>query len=88
MADADEGDLPVGREDPRLPERGQPRTPGWREVLLLAGLVLVAVFAVEILSAAFPALGDLFRSFPTTIVILVVGTVGLLVLLAVRRPRQ
>jgi len=63
------------------------RAPGWREVLLVAALVLAAVFGVEVLSALVPPLGDLFRSFPTTIAILVAGTVGLLVLIAIRRPR-
>jgi len=63
------------------------RAPGWREVLLVAGVVLAAVFAIEAASALVPGLGDLFRRFPTTIVILVGGTVGLLLLLALSKPR-
>jgi hypothetical protein len=34
-----------------------------------------------------PPVGEVFRGFPTTIVILVVGTVGLLLALALRRSR-
>jgi hypothetical protein len=62
--------------------------PGWREVLVVAALVLAAVFAVELLSALVPPVRDAFRGFPVTIVILVVGTVGLLLAIAVRRPRH
>lgn len=64
------------------------RAPGLREVLAIAALVLLAVLAVEVASSLVPALGTLFRSFPTTIVILVAGTVALLLLLAVRRPHS
>ena len=63
------------------------RSPGWREVLLVAALVVGAVFAVEILSATFPPVREAFRGFPVTIAFLVVGTVGLLLLIALRRPR-
>jgi hypothetical protein len=56
-------------------------------VLAAAALVLGAVFAVELLSALVPPVGEVFRGFPTTIVILVVGTVGLLLTLALRRSR-
>ena len=69
---------------PEAPRDG--RTPGWREVLVVAALVLAAVFAVEVLSALLPPVREAFRGFPVTIIVLVVGTVGLLVLLAVRRP--
>jgi hypothetical protein len=64
------------------------RSPGWREVILVAVLVLAAVFAVEIASSLLPPLREAFRGFPVTITVLVVGTVGLLVLIAVRRPRR
>ena len=63
------------------------RSPGWREVLLVAALVVGAVFAVEVLSAVLPPVGEAFRSFPVTVGILVVGTVGLLLLIGLRRPR-
>ncbi|MCU0477212.1 MAG: hypothetical protein MUE92_00450 [Chloroflexi bacterium] len=68
------------------PDRGS-RSPGWREVLLVAALVLGAVLAAEILSSLLPPLREALRAFPVTIVALVVGTVGVLVLIAVRRPR-
>jgi hypothetical protein len=55
-------------------------------VLAVAALALAAVFGLELLSAFVPPVGDLFRSFPTTIVILVAGTLGVLVVLAARRP--
>lgn len=54
----------------------------------MAALVLAAVFAIELLSALLPPVRDAFRGFPVTIVILVVGTVGLLLAIAVRRPRH
>jgi hypothetical protein len=56
-------------------------------VLLVAALVVGAVFAVEVLSAAVPPVREAFRGFPVTIVVLVVGTVGLLLAIGLRRPR-
>jgi hypothetical protein len=79
-ASADEA--PAGGE----PDRGS-RSPGWREVLLVAAMVLGAVFAAEILSSLLPPVREAFQSLPVTIVALVVGTVGVLVLITVRRPR-
>ena len=63
------------------------RTPGWREVLLVAVVVLAVVFGLEVLSTLLPPLRDLFRAFPVTIVVLIAGTVGLLLLVGLRRPR-
>lgn len=62
------------------------RSPGLREVVLIAVAVLAIVFAIEFLTANIPALSQLFGDFPVTIVVLIVGTVGLLVFL-LRRPR-
>ena len=73
--------------DPGGPPPGAGRAPGWREVLALAGLVLAAVFAVEILSSALPPVREAFRGLPVTILALVIGTVGVLLLVARRRPR-
>jgi amino acid transporter len=70
---------------PDAPPHG--RSPGWREVLLIAAVVLGAVLGLELLSAAVPAVRDLFRGLPLVIVGLVVGTGGLLVI-AMRRPRR
>ena len=67
---------------------GHDRSPGGREVLLVAGMILGAVFAVEILSALLPPVRDAFRGFPVTIAVLVAGTVGMLLLIALRRPRR
>ncbi len=64
-----------------------PRSPGWREVAAIAVLILLAVFAVELSSALLPPVREAFRGLPLTILVLVVGTVGLLVLIAARRPR-
>ncbi len=69
---------------PDAPSEG--RSPGWREVLLIAAAVLGAVLGLELLSAALPAVRDLFRGLPIIIVGLVAGT-GALLLIAVRRPR-
>lgn len=66
---------------------GDDRPPGGREVLVVAGMILGAVFAVEILSALLPPVRDAFRGFPVTIAVLVAGTVGVLLLIALRRPR-
>jgi hypothetical protein len=57
-------------------------------VLGVAALVLAAVFAVELLSALLPPVRDAFRGFPVTIAVLVVGTVGLLLAIALRRPHR
>jgi hypothetical protein len=55
-------------------------------VLAVAALVLAVVFAVELLSALLPPVREAFRGLPVTIVILVLGTVGLLVAITLRRP--
>jgi hypothetical protein len=73
---------------PTVPEaRRGGSSPGWPEVLLVAALVVGAVLAVEVLSAVLPPVREAFRGFPVTIVVLVVGTVGLLLLIGFRRPR-
>jgi len=76
-------DGPPGDSSP-----GRRRGPGWREVAIVAVVILAAVFAVEILSAFVPALGEAFRDFPVTIAILVVGTAGVLLAITLRRPRR
>jgi len=63
------------------------RAPGWREVLLIGAVLLGAVLGLELLSAALPAVGELFRGLPLVIVGLVAGTAGLLLAVALRRPR-
>jgi hypothetical protein len=54
----------------------------------VAAAALAAVFAVEVLSALLPPVREAFRALPVTIAVLVVGTVGLLLMIALRRPRR
>ena len=63
------------------------RSPGWREVLVIAAGVIGVVFALELASAALPPVHDAFASFPTTIVVLVAGTIGVLAFAMLGRPR-
>ena len=77
--------VPDGHRAVHGPDHG-PRSPGWRDVLLVAALVLGTVLALEILSSLLPPVREAFRALPVTIVALVVGTVGLLLVIAIRRP--
>ena len=62
------------------------RTPGWREVLVVATIVVVVVLGAAFITGALPAAGqDIVFRTPLAIVVIVVGTVGLLARL-VRRP--
>jgi hypothetical protein len=63
------------------------RDPGWREVLVIAAAVIGVVVALQLASAMLPPIHDAFVHFPTTIIVLVVGTVGVLALATLRRPR-
>lgn len=67
---------------------GRGRSPGWREVILLAGAILAVVLVLEIASAALPPVREAFQGFPMTIAVLVVGTIGVLLVGIVRRPRR
>jgi len=64
-----------------------PRDPGWREVLVIAAAVIGMVVALQLASALLPPVHDAFVRFPTTIIVLVAGTVGVLALATLRRPR-
>ena len=64
-----------------------PRGPGWREVLVIAAAVIGVVFALELASAMLPPVHDAFVHFPTTIVVLVAGTIGVLAFAILGRPR-
>jgi len=64
-----------------------PRGPGWREVLVIAAAVIGVVFTLELASAMLPPVHDAFVQFPTTIVVLVAGTVGVLALAILGRQR-
>ena len=62
------------------------RSPGWREVLVVAGIVVAIVFAFQVLTSLLPpSLQDIVFHTPLAIAVLVIGTVGLL-LRIVRRP--
>lgn len=62
------------------------RSPGWREVLVVAGVVVAIVFAIQVLTSLLPrSLQDIVFHTPLAIAVLVIGTVGLL-LRIVRRP--
>lgn len=61
--------------------------PGWRDVLGIAAVIVAVVFALEVASALLPPVRDAFVRFPTTIVVLVAGTIGVLALAILRRPR-
>ena len=63
------------------------RSPGWREVLVIAAGVIAVVFGLELASAILPPVHDAFVSFPTTIVVLVAGTIGVLAFVILGRPR-
>jgi hypothetical protein len=56
-------------------------------VLVIAAAVIAVVFALEIASAILPPVHDAFVSFPTTIVVLVAGTIGVLAFAILGRPR-
>ena len=63
------------------------RLPGWREVFAVAGAVVVGVLGLAVVTSVLPVpLQDLVFHSPLAIVVLVVGTVGLLASLARRRP--
>lgn len=63
------------------------RVPGWREVLVIAAAVVAVVFALELASGILPPVHDAFVNFPTTIVVLVAGTIGVLAFAILGRPR-
>lgn len=64
-----------------------PRDPGWREVLAIAAAVIGVVVALQLVNAMLPPVHDAFVHFPTAIIVLVAGTVGVLAVATLRRPR-
>jgi predicted nucleic acid-binding protein len=65
----------------------RPTSSGWRDALVIGGAVVVVVLAVELASDTLAPVHDAFARFPTTIVILVAGTLGILGAAILRRPR-
>ena len=73
-------------DDPAEPSRPRDRTPGWREVLIIAAIVVVAVLAIQVVTSNLPvSVQNLLFNTPLIIVLLVGGTVGLLLRIT-RRP--
>jgi hypothetical protein len=62
------------------------RTPGWREVLIVAAATVAVVLAIQLVSQFVPALDGIVQGTPILVLILVVGTVFILWQLATRRP--
>ena len=63
------------------------RTPGLREVLLLAGVVVAAVLLIMVVTSLVGPLREALSALPIAVIVLVAGTVGLLLLLARDRAR-
>jgi hypothetical protein len=62
------------------------RSPGWRDVLLIAVAIVVVILGLAVLTSLLPVgLQDVVFRSPLAIVVLIVGTVGLL-LWVTRRP--
>ena len=69
-----------------IPPEEPGRTPGWREVLLVGAVVVAVVLGLAIATSVLPtSLQDIVFRTPLAIVVLVIGTVGLLLWVA-RRP--
>lgn len=65
------------------------RQPGWREVLLVAAIAVAVVLGAAIVTSFLPQ--DVQRVIfhtPVLILILVIGTAGLLVRIGTRRPPE
>jgi hypothetical protein len=61
--------------------------PGWRDVLLVAVAIVGVALGAAAVTGLLPRAGqDVVFHTPLVIVVLLVGTVGLLVRLALRRP--
>ena len=68
---------------PSTPDR---RSPGWREVLVVGTVVVAVVLGLAVLTSLIPSsIQDVIFRTPLAIVVLVVGTVGVLVWIT-RRP--
>lgn len=71
----------------QAPRDGAPaRIPGWREVLIVGAVVVAVVLGLALATSLLPTgLQDVVFRTPLAIIVLVVGTVGLLLWIA-RRP--
>ena len=66
----------------------QVRSVGWREVLILAAVAVVAVLAVQVVATLVPPIGDFMRATPVIVVVMVAVTVLVLWRIAARRPPE
>lgn len=64
------------------------RSAGWREVLIVAAVAVAAVLGAQVVSALFPAIGNVFRQTPVIVIGLVVATGLVLWRIAARRPPE
>jgi hypothetical protein len=64
------------------------RAIGWREVLIVAAVAVVAVLAAQVLATLVPPIGDLVRATPLIVVFMVAVTVLVLWRIAARRPPE
>ncbi|MFI5200044.1 MAG: hypothetical protein ACHQXL_06685 [Candidatus Limnocylindrales bacterium] len=69
-----------------MPEPGQTRTFGWREVLIVGAVIVIAVLGLSVVTSVLPSGAQwfIFQS-PLLIVVIVIGTVAVLASL-LRRP--
>jgi hypothetical protein len=63
------------------------RQPGWREVIIVAAVVVAVVLGLSVLTSLLPStLQELFFRTPVAIVVLLVGTTWILWRISRRRP--
>lgn len=68
--------------EPMQPAPGS-RAPGWREAIGVGAVVVVVVLGLAVATSALPAgLQDVVFRTPLAIVVLLVGTVGLMIAIA------
>lgn len=66
----------------------QVRSVGWREVLIVAAVAVVAVLAIQVVATLVPPIGDFVRATPVIVVVMVAVTVLVLWRIAARRPPE
>ena len=64
------------------------RTAGWREVLIVAAVAVIAVLAAQVVATLVPPFGDVVRGTPLIVIFMVAVTVLVLWRLAARRPPE
>jgi hypothetical protein len=64
------------------------RVVGWREVLIVAAVAVVAVLATQVVATLVPPIGDLVRATPVIVIAMVAVTALVLWRIAARRPPE